>query len=312
MIDIGYLYLVPLFIGLGYVVIQMLVNQTVKKERPFQNDYMNLFYNFSYVAPFKWFIEEDPLNEKVLSMNNLIKEAQMEQKIDYRSATTMQFSFLLSGVGAFAVVNAGLSVIIQLLAFMFNLNSSSLLENGQTMLLIRVVLFAACLVPAMGIKYYLKRKISQREVAFLKDLPLLQLFIILMLRSNATINETLYTLSTTDTAYREMFSRAYRIFLREPREAFDFLEENFFGTKIIETIYILRDYQNYAREESIRTLENNQEEILEFTASARKKAEAGKNLWASVSMAFPFLAVLMLAVGPLAYYAMNLFSNAGL
>lgn len=312
MIDLGFLYLVPLAFGVLAIIVRMALSQTVKQARPFDNDYTNLAYNLSFVVPFVWFVEEDERHEKAVAINKLIEEANMKRTVDYRSFTTLQILLFLMGTVIFLILNIGLVPIINLLAYGFNLSSESLTGEGGTLLLIRSIIFSVCVLPSLLMKLYMKRRIASREVTFLKDLPLLQLFIILMLRSNATINEVLFTLSTTETAYQQMFAQAYRIYLREPAEAFDFLEDAFYHTKIIETIYMLRGFSQYAKEESIQTLENNQGEILEHTAAARKKAEASKNLFAQVSMSFPFIAVLILGGGPLVFYALQLFSSAGI
>lgn len=309
MVDIGHLYIVPLAIGIIYFLFRLLLSQSLGRKTPFENDYTNLFYNLADVAPFRWFIEENPKHIKALTMNHLIKEAKMEHVLDYRAATALQFVLLFLGVVGFVLINVALTPIINVLSFLLNLDAYELLNDPTTMNMLRIGIVMVLLLPALLIKPYLKKRAKDNEVNFIKDLPLLQLFIILMLRSNRTINEVMYVLSTTRSTYQKTFQQAYLIYLRDPHEAFDFLEEIFDGTRIIETVYTLRDYSEYDKEESIHTLENNQEEIEEFTKQARKQAEAGKNLMATVSMAFPFLAVLALGAAPLAYWALGLISN---
>lgn len=310
MIDTGYLYIVPLVLGIVLMLLQLLLNQNLGRKKPFENDYTNLFYNLSEVAPFRWFVEEDPRHIKALKLNHLIKEASMEKVLDYRSATAMQFVLLFGGIAAFLMINLSLTPLISMLAFLFNLDPQAMLEDISTLNMIRVAVVFVTLSPGLIIKPYLKRRAKIKEIDFIKDLPLLQLFIILMLRSDRTIGEVMYVLSTTKSTYQRTFQQAYLIYLRDPEEAFTHLEEIFDGTRLIETVYTLRDYAEYDKEESIKTLENNQEEIEEFTKQARKKAEAGKNLFATISMAFPFLAVLALGAAPLAYWALNLISTS--
>lgn len=309
MVDIGHLYIFPLAIGIIYLLIRLLLSQSLGRKTPFNNDYTNLFYNLADVAPFKWFVEENPKHIKALTMNHLIKEAKMEKVLDYRSATAMQIALFFMGITGFVLINLALTPLINIFSFLLNLDAYGLLSDQTTMNMIRIGIVMVLLIPALLIKPYLKKRAKNNEIDFIKDLPLLQLFIILMLRSNRTINEVMYVLSTTKSTYQPTFQRAYLVYLRDPHEAFDFLEEIFDGTLIIETVFTLRDYSEYDKEESIRTLENNQEEIEEFTKQARKQAEAGRNLMATVSMAFPFLAVLALGAAPLAYWALGLISN---
>lgn len=306
MVDIGYLYILPLAVLILIILLKLLLSQNLGRKRPFDNEYTNLFYNLADVVPFKWFVEEDPKHIKALTMNHLISEAGMERTLDYRSATAMQLAMLSMGMIVFFLVNLALAPIVNILAFLLNLDAASLIQDTSTMNMIRIGLLMITLVPGLLIKPFLKRKAKTSEISFIKDLPLLQLFIILMLRSDRTINEVLYVLSTTKSTYQKTFQQAYIVFLRSPDDAFDFLEEVFDGTRLIETVYTLRDFSEYDKNESIQTLENNQEEIREFTTQARKKAEAGSNLFATISMAFPFLAVLALGAAPLAYWAMDL------
>lgn len=310
MIDIGYLYIVPIGIAILYMLLKLLLSQNLGRKKPFTNEYTNLLYNLADVMPFKWFIEQDPRHIKALKMNHMIKEADMEDTLDYKSATAMQFSFMFIGIVVFMFVNIALEPIINALAFSFNLDGGALVSDVGTMNIIRISLLFLTMAPVLMIGPYLRKKAKTSEIDFIKDLPLLQLFIILMLRSNRTINEVMHVLSTSRSTYQKTFQEAYLIFLRDPDEAFDYLEEVFDETKLIETIYTLRDFGEYAKEESIHALENNQEEIEEFTRLTRKKAEAGKNLFASVSMFFPFLAVILLGATPMAYWALSLISQA--
>ena len=309
MVDIGNLYLVPLMVGILYIVIKLLMSQNLGRKKPFTNHITNTLYNLADVAPFKWFVEENPKHIKAREMNHLIREAGMEHVLDYRSATAMQFVLMLGGLIVFIMVNIALKPLIGIFAFLLNLNAQALIENQGTLNMIRVFIAIGVLIPSILIKPYLKKKANSNEIDFIKDLPLLQLFIILMLRSNRTISEVIYVLSTSKSSYRSTFEQAYLIYLRDPDEGFDFLEETFDGTRLIETIYTLRDFSEYDKSESIHSLENNQDEIEEFTKQARKKAEAGRNLFATVSMTFPFLAVLLLGAAPVAYWAFQLMSG---
>jgi len=310
MVDIGYLYILPLVAGSVYLLFKLLLSQNLGRKRPFDNEYTNLFYNLADVAPFKWFIEENPKHIKALTMNHLIKEASLDKTLDYKSATALQFILLFVGVLGFLLINIALEPIINVFSFLLNLDAADLIGDLSTMNQIRIVAVVIFVIPALLIKPYLKQKAKKNEISFIKDLPLLQLFIILMLKSDRTINEVMYVSSTTKSTYQRTFQQAYLIYLRNPEEAFDYLEEVFDGTRLIDTVYTLRDFPEYDKAESIQALENNQEEIEEFTKQARKKAEAGKNMMATVSMTFPFLAVLALGAAPLAYWALGMISTS--
>lgn len=302
------LYTIPLIFGAIYFAMKIVFGQRLGKEKYFENEYANLLYNLSKVAPFKWFIEEDNRHVKALKTNYLINEADVQHLFNYQSLTTLQVFILMIGLSIFAVVALFLEPIINVLSFSLNLDAQAILSDASSMNMTRIIILIIVLLPAIAIRPILKWKASNREIYFIKDLPLLQLFIILMLRSNHTINQVLYILSTTESTYRESFRQAYLIYLRDPHEAFDYLEDVFEGTRLIETIYTLRDYPEYEKNESIQTLENNQGEIKEYTKNARKRIESARNIFATISMSFPFLAVLLLGAGPVAFWALELIS----
>ncbi len=311
--ELGYYYLIPLIIGVLWVLLQLMLNQTMRHDRPFDNDYSNALYNMSFLIPFRWFIEEDRRAKKAVEMNDLIVDARMDSKLDYRSSVVLQFILMFLGVVLFLMLSIIVKPAMLFFGMLTNLDFTQMFEEGSSAaLMIRLVLVAICTIPSILMKPMLKKRTKGSEIDFLKDLPLLQLFIILMLRSNKTINQVLYVLSSTNTAYRRTFEHAYRIYLREPNEGFDYLEDAFDGTKMLDTIYTLRDFAEYDKKESIRSLENNQESILDFSRNARKKVEANRNLMATVSQAFPMLAVMALAVGPVAYWAIGLMQTSGL
>ena len=139
----------------------------------------------------------------------------------------------------------------------------------------------------------------------LSDLPLLQMFISLMLRSEATVEEMFYTLTTTETSYQEIFQVAYRKYLRSHEDAFEYLHEQFDDTPITETLTLLENFNEYARIDTVIAIENNQEQILEQTSQAKQKANQFDGAIAVVSFALPFIGLGLLALAPILHMAIQ-------
>lgn len=303
-----YSYLIPVGVATLYMLYKFFIAQKMRYYQPFDNKRSNALYNWSFAMPFKWFIQDDNKDPKIQDFNLLVFKAGLSQKLDYRSFTVLQSLLMGGGLavgGLFAILYVE---IFKGIGLLINTDFTNF-TTGRNLLLGRLIVFSLFMLPSLLAKFYIKHQNSGKEVDFLKDLPLLQTYIILMLRSDKTIAEIFSILSTTRTTYQETFQKAYRIWLAEPSEGFDYLEDRFGDTKMADTIYILRDLAEYDKLETVRTLENNQVDIIEFSKNAKKKAEAGKNLMTQLAVAFPFGSVLILGAGPVAYWAMQIMAQ---
>lgn len=301
------LYLIPIFCALilGFLALER--DKTVVKRMitpPFKNEWANELYIMSYSAPFKWFINENESDERVRDVKKLIIEANESHRLNYRAYTTLQFSIMMLAVVAWLAVSVILDNSAVAFQFLFNVDVgvTDQASMGQVKLVLGVVLLATSIVP----KYYLKTRANRNKFYFLKDLPILQLFIILMLKARRPLSEVLYVLSTTNTAYRQIFDTGYRIYIRDKREGLQYLREAFAETRFLDTIQVLESYGDYSKSETLNVLENGLKDITEHTNTMKRRKDIGSNVFSQISLVFPFLSALLLCFGPVIAYGMSM------
>lgn len=307
------LYLVPLVIAIVISIYILITNQTRRKkmiDRPFINETSNDLYTLSYSIPFKWFVNPDENNSKVKDINRLIKEAGMQEKINYRVFTSIQIGILIISIIMFMMINLIIDNIAVLVKFLFNISMDTAMASPtghlKAKLFIGMVLLICCLIP----KIWLKNKAKNNNYYFHKDLPIIQLFVILMLRSKRTIGDVLYVLSRTNTRYKQIFETGYRIYLRNKAEGFQYIQKSFEDTKFEETIVVLSEYNEYSKSESLKILENIMKEITDYTNNLKRKNDLSKLIFSQGSLFIPFLSIILLGIVPIAVYGLSFFDYA--
>jgi len=126
-----------------------------------------------------------------------------------------------------------------------------------------------------------------------------------MIRSKRPIGETLYTLTKTEGRYRNIFSTGYRMFLRDKDAGFQYLESAFAKTSFRDSINVLATCDEYSREYSAESLSSKMPTLLDDVAAAKKGKGVLRGLMSEGSIALPFVAVMMLTVGPILYSVME-------
>ena len=127
-----------------------------------------------------------------------------------------------------------------------------------------------CVYPSLYLNSMAKSVKAQRT----KDLPLLQLFLILSLKTGKSINEIFETLGTLNTRYKNIFKTAYLINLRNSKESYEYLIKEFRDTRFEFSIRALSNMMYYSRLDTVRMLENSLEDIL-----ADNKEKQEKRIW---------------------------------
>ena len=296
------------------VILEILKNRiknsekVIVMEKPFENDLSNELYALSFTKPFSEAINPDETNNRVRDIEKMIAEAGLSHKINYRVYTVIQLS--LVGIGLIALI------IFLLLSnqvgaiFRFLLNIEIPIDSPKSKQ--NLVLGLATCVVLLGLvpKIYLSKRAKRNAFYFQKDLPILQLFIILVLRAKRPIRELLFVLSKTEMRYKDLFSNAYRIYLRNEDESFINLKKTFESTKMSNTMSILSEYAEYSKEESLTLLENNLEDIIEESHVMKRKKDIMGAVMSQGSLMFPLVGVVLLGLLPLAMYGMNSLNNA--
>ena len=278
-------------------------SKTIVMEKPFESEWSNELYALSFAKPFSEVINPDESSPRVKDIEKVISEAGLSHKLNYRVYSVIQ---LLIIVGGFFVFFLFMAMSEQLgYIFQFLLNVELGVESPEYRDNLAMIIIGCILVSGIMPKLYLSRKAKRNEYYFKKDLPILQLFIILILRAKRPVSELLYVLSKTRTTYKELFSNAYRIYLRNHDESFKGLYKSFEDTKMSGTINILAEFNEYSKDDSLNLLENNLEDIIQETNNMKRKKDITGNVLSQGSMVFPMLSVILLGLLPFVMYGLN-------
>lgn len=305
-----YLYIIPMVVALILAIYMFYssIASNGSNSKPFKEDLYNNLYNISYLPPFIWFINPNEQDKKVKEIRKQIAEGNLGDKFEYRSFVTLQVSVLLISVVMFLIslvmINNG-EFIVKIL-FNIQLQPVESSDIGTTKVCIGMFFLTLGILP----KLILKFRADTQRFNFLKDIPIIQLFIILMLRSKRTIGDILFILSQTNTRYKTIFETAYRKYVRSKDDAFKYLQACFCETKFSETLTILEEFNEYSHIESITILENNMQESIEYNNNLKRSKDLSKLVYSQGSLIFPFTACLLLGLVPVAYYGISLLGQA--
>lgn len=273
--------------------------------KPFSKTWANDLYLISFKDPVAKFLPTDDMDEKAVRTNQAIAQAGFSEMLDYRVLTTMQLLLLaiasiLTALIGFLLVNS-----LETWCALFNLNPEEV-SPMTVFAVIGCVLIFGALMP----KLYINSKARNVRTEFIKNLPILQIFLVSMIKSNRPIHDILYTLGNAETVYRTIFSNAYRIYVRDKDSAYDYLQSAFSGTGWVNSIAVLRTSERFSRDETYKTL-NSQIHDLEEEVSLMKSGKRNlKSLISEGSIALPFLAVMLLGIVPVVIWAFGMVSQA--
>lgn len=264
------------------------------------------FYRWSFYVPFVWFLDDEEKDNKAVQLRRQLQQANLQHYYSYRSFTTMRLAVL-----AASTLVAFLFFILMKNPIALSLILSVPVENiafeTDTLLLISGSFVLLTLVPNL----YLKFRISQYRQIYLDDIPIIQMFIILMMKSNKPLRDILYALTKVDTKYKEVFKITYRKYIRNQEEGMDYLESMFKDTVFRESVLVLRDVSDYAVEDSVRLLENNMKQIVERSNAEKRKKDLTGLVFTQAMIVVPFLAVILLGIVPIVYFGFSIFNSTG-
>lgn len=302
-------FMIALAVG-GIIVYNTFVirnNPEINTEK-FESKFFNEMYLLSFGIPFKWFVDDDerPTEKKTMQLQKTIALGGYDKYFTLRSYMTFKvfITIMMLLVGGFVILIADYWHIVSSILFAVDSPPIELTLSSKGMILGLFLVIG--LIPNMVLNSKVKKKLKND----VKDIPVLQMFIILMLRSNKTIAEILYALSKIDTPHKETFEKSYRIYLRNKGEGIAFLKKHFEDTKFVDTFNLLEDIGEYARSECIRILENNLHSLIEETAMIKQRNDMTRLVFSQASMFIPFIAVVMLGVLPYVVMGLSIFANS--
>jgi len=285
-----------------------LKNSPEINKQKFENKFFNEMYLLSFGVPFKWFVDDDerPTEKSTKELKRIIELGGFNKYFTLRSYMTFKvfITFVMLLFGGVTILMIGQWHNISKWLFAIEANAVELDLYAKAMIVSSFVFVG--LIPNIILKSKVKKKLKND----VKDIPVLQMFIILMLRSNKTISEILYALSKIDTPHKEVFEKSYRIYLRNKVEGIAFLKKHFDDTKFVDTFNLLEDIGEYARSECIRILENNLHSIVEETTMIKRRNDMSRLIFSQASMFIPFIAIICLGALPLIIMGLNTFGSS--
>ena len=294
-------YLLPIFIAFLIIFLHLIFSQKLKYDRRFSNNFSNRLYALSFVKPFVWFVNPNEDDPRVKKEEELIQKAGLDDVLNYRVFTTLKTALFLTTVFVYIILFLFMDQIVAILDYVFRIKEPTGSATLETRLFIGIILLTALLIP----NQYVKRRATRNEYYLTQELPVVQLSIILMLRARRPLNEVMYTLGQSQTRYKKIFQKAYRIYTRNKSDCWKYLMREFKGTGFEDTIEALSNMEHYSKDETIRVLENGMHYLVQRSTENKEKGAAFGNLFSQFSMAIPFGGVVLLGAIPFAMYIMD-------
>lgn len=288
---VNILIFIGIFIYANYLKIKDL---NIDKNK-FEGEVFNLINIISYSFPLnKLFEENRKLNKKEEKYKKKIKELDLERIFDLRSFMTLKYILFLIPL---------FIILIAMFITKYYNKQISLLPNCFKYFLIPIIL---AYLPDI---YFIKRTMNFEKFNF-DEVVILQLFMVLLIKSNSTIEDVLYAFSRMDTYHKRTFEKAYRISLRNKSEALNYLEDKFQGTVFGNSFKVLNEMYMYSKEDSVRILVSNLKAIEKESMTNKNKKELKKFSYSQVSVIIPFSISVFLGVIPLIQYGINSITKA--
>ena len=287
-------------------------NKLLTEKKPFIDEWANKLNGLSYSIPFVWFIDENETGKQAKDIKEKIAEANIGDKFNYRSFTTLKVLAVVASFVVYFIISFLLDNGQFVMKLLFNFSEDTAGNSSNSMQNIKIISFLILLVMALLPNILLKKRAVDYKTYYLQDIPVIQLFIILMLKSKRTLNEVLFALSRINTRYKGVFETGYRIFLRNKSDGLKYIEDSFGETRFKETVRALMDYGEYSRADTIKLIENNMTQLVEDNNAMKRRKDLSKLVYSQATIAIPFIAVIVLCLVPLAVYGLTIFEQAGL
>ena len=268
----------------------------------FIKDWCYSVFVWSYAKPIVWFVDDDVRNNKKLKkLNEQLSLAGLNEYFTVRSFMAFKAIVLIGSVFSALLLIFSLAYLPMLVSSAPELNMSA-----SNYIAILIFFFMIPLFPNL----ILKSKVNQRLKEDTKDIPVFQMFVILLIRSNKTVQDILYALSRINSPHKEAFEKGHRMFMRNPKEGISYLRNHFKDSRFSETFSLLDDIGEYPKHECVRILESNLNIIVEETNTIKRRADLTRLIYSQGSLAIPFASLLLLGVFPVIYWGLQEFSKA--
>lgn len=276
---------------------------------PFKEKWANELYKMSYQIPFKWFVDEEK-DKKAKEIKTMLSDANLRNRFNYRSYTAFRLTLFIGSIVVFLFLSVIFDNSQTVARILFNIPSVDITNNTASAIrqykeYTVVLLVILNLLPNI----MLRKRAKTQLIAQLTDIPVIQLFIVLMLRARRPIADILFALSKINTHYKEVFDNGYRVYLRNKEDGLEYIKERFGESPFKETVNVLKEMGEYSREDSIKLLENNMAQIIEHTNSLKRRNNLTSSVFSQGTIAIPFTAIILLGLFPVAIWAISLFNR---
>lgn len=262
-------------------------------ENMFEGRFYNLLYKFSYTYPLNKFLDKKgTLNKRERKISQELKELDLNHKFSLR--TFLGLRLLLLFVPLFIIIT-----------FMFYLRYFTSGFNFAKELKWLIIPVILAYLPDL---YLVKKKLDYEEFNF-NEVVILQMFMLLLIKSNSTIEDILYAFSKMETYHKRTFEKAYRISLRGKTDALEFLQDKFAGTVFGSSFKILDEMFMYSKEDSVRILKANLKTIQKESLKNKTKKELTKFSYSQISIIVPFAVAIFLGAIPLIQYGISMMTD---
>ncbi|WCF11413.1 hypothetical protein NDS46_31135 (plasmid) [Paenibacillus thiaminolyticus] len=304
------IYVLFFIIWIGVLItvgIQIQAEKPIAGEPEFPKPIYRYIYRLSFAFPFKWFVDDDNnLTKKGSKLQEQLKYSGYDSFFTVRSFMAFKAMILLGSLFIGSALIVFLNNMDGIISVVSNVESNVGMNlKPKTIIMILCVCLLIGLMPNIRLKSKAKRALVEHS----KDLPMIQMFTILMLRSNKTVSEILFALSKLNTKHREIFERGYRMYLRNKNEGLAYLRSSFDNERFIEMFNLLEDIAEYAREECIQIMESNMKSLINDINTIKRKNDLSKLVYSQASMIVPFSAILLLGAVPIIVMGLSILSG---
>ena len=279
---------------LAYINYVKVKNANIDKNL-FENRYCKLLHMLSYTFPLSIFLKEsEELSSKEKKIEDKLIKLNLMDYFNLRSFMALRFMLFL-----FSLI-----IYIGIVYVMKHLQGDNF-ALGNTFICLAILMLIAFL-PDL----YLKKKELEYKKFYYDEVIILQLFMILLIKSDATVEDILFSFSKMKTFHKSTFEKAYRISIRNKNEALTFLENKFKDMRFGGSFNALNNLSEFSRDDIVRILEANLRAMEEESMNDKRKNELTKFSYSQMSVVVPFAVVIFLGAIPVINYGINMMINS--
>ncbi|MFY0516633.1 hypothetical protein ACOMCU_02195 [Lysinibacillus sp. UGB7] len=290
-----------------YIIVQKKLDKMGVDRNRFGKPFYNWLYTYAHVKPLSWFVDDDneltTKGEKI--KKQLVEIGHYNVKFVVRSYMAFQIvvftGLILVGL-IVCVASVRLDLIYKLL---LNVDVAVVPIDLQRFLMIIMIVVLLGLVPG----YMLKSRAKKIMLAKEREVPMIMMFVILMLRSGKSTGQIMNDLAKVKSMHQQEFEKAALIYARSPESAIEYLKGYFGNSAIADMFELVSDVTNYSRNEVISIIESNMKSYVGSKEEQTRRKDLTSQVYSQATMAVPFSAVILLGVLPLLGMAFASFTS---